>query len=48
MRTPPPPPEEAVGPEEEGGHGVLRSLPGETGSDLMLTLELVLTVRRAP
>lgn len=31
-----------------GGQGVLRSRPGETGSDLMLTLEFVLTVSMAP
>lgn len=30
------------------GQGVLRSRPGETGSDLMLTLEFVLTVSMAP
>lgn len=34
--------------EDGGGQGVLRSRPGETGSDLMLTLELVLTVSMAP
>lgn len=34
--------------EEGGGQGVLRSRPGETGSDLMLTLEFVLTVSMAP
>lgn len=34
--------------EDGGGQGVLRSRPGETGSDLMLTLELVLTVSIAP
>lgn len=32
----------------EGGQGVLRSRPGETGSDLMLTLEFVLTVSMVP
>lgn len=36
------------GVEDGGGHGVLRSRPGETGSDLMLTLEFVLTVSMAP
>lgn len=34
--------------EDGGGQGVLRSRPGETGSDLMLTLEFVLTVSMAP
>lgn len=34
--------------EDGGGQGVLRSRPGETGSDLMHTLEFVLTVSMAP
>lgn len=34
--------------EEGGGHGVLRSRPGEMGSDLMLTPGFVLTVSMAP
>lgn len=34
--------------DDGGGQGVLRSRPGETGSVLMLTLELVLTVSMAP
>lgn len=34
--------------DDGGGHGVLRSRPGETGSVLMLTPELVLTVSVAP
>lgn len=42
------PPEVEDGVVEDGGHGVLRSRPGETGSDLMLTLEFVLTVSMAP
>lgn len=41
-------PEVEDGVVEEGGQGVLRSRPGETGSDLMLTQELVLTVSMAP
>lgn len=43
-----PPPGDEVMAEEDGGQGVLRSRPGDTGSDLMLTLELVLTVNMAP
>lgn len=43
-----PPPEVEDGVVEDGGQGVLRSRPGETGSDLMLTLEFVLTVSMAP
>lgn len=46
-----PPPAVAVetGVEEDGGgQGVLLSRPGDTGSDLMFTLELVFTVSMAP
>lgn len=42
------PPEVEDGVVEGGGQGVLRSRPGEMGSDLMLTLEFVLTVSMAP
>lgn len=42
------PPEVEDGVLEDGGQGVVRSRPGETGSDLMLTLEFVLTVSMAP
>lgn len=45
VRMAPPEVEDGV---VEGGQGVLRSRPGETGSDLMLTLEFVLTVSMAP
>lgn len=41
-------PPEVVEVEDGGGQGVLRSRPGETGSVLMLTLELVLTVSVVP
>lgn len=47
VRMAPPEVEDGVV-EEGGGQGVLRSRPGETGSDLMLTLEFVLTVSMAP
>lgn len=47
VRMAPPEVEDGVV-EEGGGQGVLRSRPGETGSDLMLTLEFVLTVSIAP
>lgn len=47
VRIAPPEVEDGVV-EEGGGQGVLRSRPGETGSDLMLTLEFVLTVSMAP
>lgn len=47
VRMAPPEVEDGVV-EDEGGQGVLRSRPGETGSDLMLTLEFVLTVSMAP
>lgn len=47
VRMAPPEVEDGVV-EDGGGHGVLRSRPGETGSDLMLTLEFVLTVSMAP
>lgn len=47
VRIDPPEVEDGVV-EEGGGQGVLRSRPGETGSDLMLTLEFVLTVSMAP
>lgn len=47
VRMDPPEVEEGVV-EEGGGQGVLRSRPGETGSDLMLTLEFVLTVSMVP
>ena len=40
--------EEEAEVEAGGGQGVLRSRPGETGSDLMLTPEAVLTVSMAP
>lgn len=44
------PPDVEDGVVDDGArvHGVLRSRPGETGSDLMLTPELVLTVSMAP
>lgn len=42
------PPEVEDGVVDGGGQGVLRSRPGEMGSDLMLTPELVLTVSMAP
>lgn len=45
VRMEPPEVEDGV---VEGGQGVLRSRPGETGSDLMLTLEFVLTVSMVP
>lgn len=48
VRIAPPEVEDGVVEEEGGGQGVLRSRPGETGSDLMLTLEFVLTVSMAP
>lgn len=44
----PPEVEDGVVEEGAGGRGVLRSRPGETGSDLMLTPEFVLTVSMAP
>lgn len=47
VRMAPPEVEDGVV-EAGGGQGVLRSRPGETGSDLMLTLEFVLTVSMAP
>lgn len=47
VRMAPPEVEDGVV-EDGGGQGVLRSRPGETGSDLMLTLEFVLTVSMAP
>lgn len=47
VRMAPPEVEDGVV-EDEGGQGVLRSRPGEAGSDLMLTLEFVLTVSMAP
>lgn len=47
VRMAPPEVEDGVV-EDGGGQGVLRSRPGEMGSDLMLTLELVLTVSMAP
>lgn len=47
VRMAPPEVEDGVV-DEGGGQGVLRSRPGETGSDLMLTLEFVLTVNMAP
>lgn len=47
VRIAPPEVEDGVV-DEGGGQGVLRSRPGETGSDLMLTLEFVLTVNMAP
>lgn len=34
--------------DDRGGQGVLLSRPGDTGSDLMLTLEFVFTVSMAP
>lgn len=43
-----PPAAVETGVEDGGGQGVLLSRPGDTGSDLMLTLELVLTVSMAP
>lgn len=47
VRMAPPEVEDGVV-EDGGGQGVLRSRPGETGSDLILTLEFVLTVSMAP
>lgn len=47
VRMAPPEVEDGVV-EDGGGQGVLRSRPGEAGSDLMLTLEFVLTVSMAP
>lgn len=47
VRIAPPEVEDGVV-EDGGGQGVLRSRPGETGSVLMLTLELVLTVSMVP
>lgn len=47
VRMAPPEVEDGVV-EDGGGQGVLRSRPGEAGSDLMFTLEFVLTVSMAP
>lgn len=47
VRMAPPEVEDGVV-EDGGGQGVLRSRPGEMGSDLMLTQEFVLTVSMAP
>lgn len=47
VRMAPPEVEDGVV-EDGGGQGVLRSRPGETGSDLMHTLEFVLMVSMAP
>lgn len=47
VRIAPPEVEDGVV-DDGGGQGVLRSRPGETGSVLMLTLELVFTVSMVP